>query len=68
MKGDYSQPGLMSGSYFEQIDLLSAYLVYAEVVSGGRYNFASGRTVSYRLISSARFLHDLAEITVIIKK
>ena len=42
MKGDYSQPGLMSGSYFEQIDLLSAYLVCAEVVSGGRYNSRQG--------------------------
>jgi hypothetical protein len=69
MKGDYSQPGLMPGPYLEQIDLPSAYLVYAEVVSGGRLQlFARGRTVSYRLISSARFLHDLAEITVLIEK
>jgi hypothetical protein len=30
MKGDYSQPGLMPGRYYlEQIDLPSAYLVYA---------------------------------------
>jgi len=29
MKGDYSQPGLMPGRYLEQIDLPSAYLVYA---------------------------------------
>jgi hypothetical protein len=38
MKGDYSQPGLMPGRYLEQIDLPSAYLVYA-VVSGGSSNF-----------------------------
>jgi hypothetical protein len=42
MKGDYSQPGLMPGRYLEQIDLPSPYLVYAEVVSGGRYNFRQG--------------------------
>jgi hypothetical protein len=29
MKRDYSQPGLMPGRYLEQIDLPSAYLVYA---------------------------------------
>jgi hypothetical protein len=29
MKGDYSQPGLMPGRYLEQIELPSAYLVYA---------------------------------------
>jgi hypothetical protein len=29
MKGDYSQPGLMLGRYLEQIELPSAYLVYA---------------------------------------
>ena len=38
MKGDYSQPGLMPGRYLEEIDLPSAYLVYA-VVSGRSYNF-----------------------------
>jgi len=29
LKGDYSQPGLMPGRYLEQIDVPSAYLVYA---------------------------------------
>jgi hypothetical protein len=66
MKRDYSQPGLMSGRYLEQIDLPSAYLVYAEVVSGRKVQLRQGRTVSYRLTSSAPFLHDLAEITVLI--
>ena len=69
MKGDYSQPGLMPGHYLEQIDLPSAYLVYAEVVSGRRLQLSpGGRAVSYRLVSSARFLRDLAEITVLIEK
>ena len=67
MKGDYSQPGLMSGHCSEQIDLPSAYLVYAV---GSRLRrqvqrSPGGGPLSYRLIS-APFLRDLAEIMVLI--
>src|SRR5260221_13856739 len=68
MKGDYSQPGLMLGYCSEQIDVPSAYLVYA-VGSRLRRQVqrSAGRRApfSYRLIS-APILDDLAEIMVFI--
>jgi hypothetical protein len=65
MKGDYSQPGLMPGRYLEQIDLPSAYLVYAvgrrlrrrQQLTPAAHRFAS-------LIPIGRSLGIFSKITV----
>jgi hypothetical protein len=68
MKGDYSEPGLMPGHCSEQIDLPSAYLVYAVgslLRRQGQRWPGGGAPFSYGLIS-ARILHDLVEIMVLV--
>jgi hypothetical protein len=68
MKGDYSQPGLLPGQCLEQIDLPSAYLVYAVGRRLRRQvqHLPGSGPIRTGLLST-RFLHDLAEIMVLIE-
>ena len=62
MKGDYSQPGFVRGRYLEQIDLPSAYLVYAVgKASPGRYNFTLAAHCYAFLTSIGRSLGGFSE-------
>jgi hypothetical protein len=68
MKGGYSQPSLTPGHCSEQIDLRSAYLVDAlgsRLRRHGTTFAGEAEPLSYHLIS-ALFVHDLAEIMVLI--
>jgi len=48
MKGDYSRPGVMPSRYLKEIDLPSAYLVYAVGRRlRGSYNLRRRRIISH---------------------
>jgi hypothetical protein len=62
MKGDYSRRGVMPSRYLKQIDLPSAYLVYAVgKASPGRYNFTLAAHCYAFLTSIGRSLGGFSE-------
>jgi hypothetical protein len=69
MKGDYSQPGLMPGRYLEQIDLPSAYLVYAveRRLRGTSTTYAGRRIVSHPSIPIGRSRGIFSKITITVE-